>query len=1284
MLKQILMCCLLFVSYRATAQYSGPGPVTMTAPSGASNIQWFQYTSGGPIAISGAISSTYSTSSPGVYYAEYDAATAGCTDQQTVFTVIINQGETLTLNGATNNSGATSYQWKNAGTNISGAQSANLNVTTGGLYSLEIVNGSCTVETEDYYVFVLSITPCTTTPALSCQSATSVTAGGTVTSTATGGGNVNTWAITPTAGVSTTSGTGLTTGSITFSNAGTYTVTFTSINDNTPSGCSPAAAAVTCTRTITVNADPCLPDPNALACPTGDFDGDGVTNGQEAIDGTDPADGCEYLATSQVYANTSTAWKAADCDNDGLTNGAEVDPNNDGTPGPDGTDPLNPDTDGDGLYDGEEVTGVDNPLTDANPGGMMTDPTNPDTDGDGVTDGDERTSTDPVTDPLTDATDPCSLNLAEQVLANASAAWKAADCDNDGLTNGAEVDPNNDGTPGPDGTDPLNPDTDGDGLYDGEEVTGVDNPLTPANPGGMMTAPTNPDTDGDGVTDGDERTSTDPVTDPLTDATDACSLNLAEQVLANASAAWLAADCDGDGNPNGTDPNPLEAVANDDVLNAPFGAASTVNVLDNDDFIAGPNTTVTAIGGTAGGTVVLGNDGALSYTPLPSEVGTDVTVTYQVCNTAVTPNVCETATVTISVPASGDTDGDGVTDAQEAIDGTDPADGCEYLATSQVYANTSTAWKAADCDNDGLTNGAEVDPNNDGTPGPDGTDPLNPDTDGDGLYDGEEVTGVDNPLTPANPGGMMTDPTNPDTDGDGVTDGDERNSTDPVTDPLTNATDPCSLNLAEQVLANASAAWLAADCDGDGNPNGTDPNPLEAVANDDLFVARFGESTSFDILANDDFLVNNGNTIIRLDGVAGGTAGGTVNFNSVLGTITYTPLISEVGNNVTVVYRVCLGLICTNATVSITVLPGDDSPTITQPQVTTSEQTPTTFCPTLTDADVGDVLTLTVCGEPTNGTASVNPTTKCVTYTPNNGYVGPDQLCLQVCDQAGLCSTTSVQIEVIGVFVRLNTKVLLQGSLIDNSSELMRDSLRRTANFQMTSPYSTMGGKFNMVQNSTESIVSTTILQDHGANSIVDWVFVELRDASNPTIVSATRSGLLQRDGDIVDVDGVSPLIFSTTTAGSYFVSVKHRNHLGTMTAQPIALTSSGTTVDFTSTSLDLYNRTTNFNGFEQATVGTRRALWMGDTNTDGKVIFSGQDTDKPVVFNAIDQTPLNVLKSQSYVLRGYGFGDVNLDGRTIFAGQNNDITPIFNVVDSFPLNATFRLQSFVIVEQLP
>ncbi|MDK7231394.1 hypothetical protein, partial [Pauljensenia sp. UMB1177] len=60
-----------------------------------------------------------------------------------------------------------------------------------------------------------------------------------------------------------------------------------------------------------------------------------------------------------------------------------------------GTDPNNPDTDGDGINDGDEVNGTKNPFQDDNfnkdgkPGN--TDPLNPDTDGDGLTDGDEVT-----------------------------------------------------------------------------------------------------------------------------------------------------------------------------------------------------------------------------------------------------------------------------------------------------------------------------------------------------------------------------------------------------------------------------------------------------------------------------------------------------------------------------------------------------------------------------------------------------------------------------------------------------------------------------------------------------------------------------------------------------------------------------------------------------------------------------------------------------------------------------------------------------------------------------
>ncbi|MGE0090891.1 MAG: gliding motility-associated C-terminal domain-containing protein, partial [Bacteroidales bacterium] len=72
-----------------------------------------------------------------------------------------------------------------------------------------------------------------------------------------------------------------------------------------------------------------------------------------------------------------------------------------------------------------------------------------DSDGDGVTDGDEKGDT---TDPL----DQCSLEIASQTLMPSS-EWTAADCDSDGLSNATELS---------DGTNPVHPDSDGDGVTD--------------------------------------------------------------------------------------------------------------------------------------------------------------------------------------------------------------------------------------------------------------------------------------------------------------------------------------------------------------------------------------------------------------------------------------------------------------------------------------------------------------------------------------------------------------------------------------------------------------------------------------------------------------------------------------------------------------------------------------------------------------------------------------------------------------------------------------------------
>ena len=154
---------------------------------------------------------------------------------------------------------------------------------------------------------------------------------------------------------------------------------------------------------------------------------------------------------SEELSWTFDDWQyLADTDDDGLPNLIEKEI---------GSDPYNPDTDGDNLPDGYEA------LT------LGTDPTKPDTDENGVSDYDE-------------------------------------DFDNDGLSNGQEYEL---------GTEPYNEDTDGDGLKDGEEINtyGTDPLKVDTDEDGLEdgdeiyfeTDPLNPDSDGNGISDGDEKRS---------------------------------------------------------------------------------------------------------------------------------------------------------------------------------------------------------------------------------------------------------------------------------------------------------------------------------------------------------------------------------------------------------------------------------------------------------------------------------------------------------------------------------------------------------------------------------------------------------------------------------------------------------------------------------------------------------------------------------------------------------------------------------------------------------
>ena len=75
MKKVLFIFTLIFLALGVSAQYSGKGPVSLTAPSGATNIQWFK----DGVAVPGQVGTTYVASLAGSYYASYTDATTSCT-----------------------------------------------------------------------------------------------------------------------------------------------------------------------------------------------------------------------------------------------------------------------------------------------------------------------------------------------------------------------------------------------------------------------------------------------------------------------------------------------------------------------------------------------------------------------------------------------------------------------------------------------------------------------------------------------------------------------------------------------------------------------------------------------------------------------------------------------------------------------------------------------------------------------------------------------------------------------------------------------------------------------------------------------------------------------------------------------------------------------------------------------------------------------------------------------------------------------------------------------------
>ena len=257
---------------------------------------------------------------------------------------------------------------------------------------------------------------------------------------------------------------------------------------------------------------------------------------------------------------------------------------------------------------------------------------------------------------------------------------------------------------------------------------------------------------------------------------------------------------------------------------------------------------------------------------------------------------------------------------------------------------------------------------------------------------------------------------------------------------------------------------------------------------------------------------------------------------------------------------------------------------------------------------------------------------------------------------------------------------VIGSSLSFNTQGLMKDDLRVQGLIPLVEPYSGHGG-FKHYGTGGGETTTQEILNVTGPNAVVDWVFLEVRDAANPKTIRATKSVLLQRDGDLVSAAGQDTIFFEELPEENYHISVRHRNHLGMMMTPSSYLTTDDPVM------IDFSNDENILLGLDEAAgrnVFNKRAMWVGDLNGDKRAIFQGPANDIFILFSAILASPDNENHLANFILPGYLREDLNMDGKAILQGPNNDKTILlYNTILKHPSN-TSNLSNYIVSEKLP
>ncbi|MBL7738291.1 MAG: fibronectin type III domain-containing protein [Chitinophagaceae bacterium] len=217
----------------------------------------------------------------------------------------------------------------------------------------------------------------------------------------------------------------------------------------------------------------------------------------------------------------------------------------------------------------------------------------------------------------------------------------------------------------------------------------------------------------------------------------------------------------------------------------------------------------------------------------------------------------------------------------------------------------------------------------------------------------------------------------------------------------------------------------------------------------------------------------------------------------------------------------------------------------------------------------------------------------------------------------------------------------------------------------LNQPYNTAPFSYS----GTESVSPGFFTSTGAGTDIIDWVLLELRDATTSSVIIKQRAALIRVDGRIVDLDGSSSVSFRGVANTTYFLVVRHRNHLAVRTSITQSVDGSlGSNpapglYDFSLAQAQVYQDPAFIaNNPAMRDLGSGVfGMWGGNVNpaANTTVNYTGLNNDALALLGLLSGNQGGNMTS------AYNRGDLNLNGTVNYTGLNNDALFLLGILGS-------------------